>query len=309
MTTAYALAPFNTSYELRTPYISVAEFQNAPNALDTANLLPGGPGPSQQVALQEVIGRASSWIDSYTCGAWGTLCSTQEIENARVWGSYRNTLLVHPKYWPVTEVRAFSYSAIPGGLVSSSGASITPSGNITVYPQEFEVAIVGAIGWGLNAPAGIARGYEYDVQYTYLAGWVNTTLAASVAAGATSITPTSVNGIYPNSQLTIYDLPSDESLTVASSYVAGASVVPLATATQYSHTTAATVANMPPAIKQAAILATTAFIKIRGSGALEVSDIGSAITHQTSGLPQGSADDLMKAEMLLCPYKQMFVGW
>jgi len=308
MTSAFAFAPFNTSYELRTPYLTVAEFNNTPNALDTANLLPGGPGPNQSQALQEVISRASSWIDQYTCGAWGTLCSTAEVENARVWGSYRNTLPVHPKYWPITEVRAFSYSALPGGLVSSNGASITPAGNITVYPQMFEVAITGIIAWGLNAPAGIVRGCEYDTQYTYVCGWPNTTLAASVAAGATSIQPTTVNGIYPGTQLSLNDLPNDESVTVSSSYVAGASVVTLTSALQYSHQTTATVTNLPPAIKQAAILATTAFIKIRGSGALEVADMG-MITHQTSGMPQGSGDDLYKAQCLLNPYRQTYVGW
>lgn len=305
MTIAYA--PFSVSSETRTNYLTVAEMNATPNALDLANLLPGGPGPAQTQALQEVIGRASSWIDQVTCGAWGSLASTIETENARIWGSYRGTLEVRTKYWPITAVSSFQYSAVPGGLVSGNGTSVTPLGNVTIYPQSFTVALQGIVGWGLNAPVGILRGHEYDCQWVYTCGYTNTTLAASVAAGATSITPVSINGILPNSPLTLFDLPNDESVTVSPSYVAGASVVTLASPLQYAHTTA-TLSGLPPAIKQAAILATTAFIKIRGSGALEVADMG-MVTHQTSGLPQGSGDDLYKAECLLMPYKQQFVGW
>lgn len=313
MTSAYAV--YNTSYELRTPYITTAEYNNAPTAMSTDNLVGGSP-LSNLIALQETIGRASSWVDQYCCGFSGTLAATVEIENARVWGSYRNTLTVHPRWFPILEVQAFSYSAIPGGLASGgSAASVVPSGSITVYPTEFEVAPTGAIGWGgfglnLNsAPGGIMRRIEYDCQWQYVVGWVQTTLSASVAAGATSIQPLSVTGLYPGTMLTLYDLPNDEQIQVSQSYVPGSSVVPFANPLQYDHSTTATISNLPPAVKQAAILATTAFIKQRGSGALMVTDISSPVTTMDRGSPQHSGADWWQAEELLLPFRQPFVGY
>ena len=304
MTSAYAV--FNSSYELRTPYISTDEYAAAPTAMDTSNLVPGGPA-QQLIALQETIGRASSWIDQYTCGAWGTLCCTNEVENGRIWGSYRNTLPVNTKYWPIVEVSAFTYSPLPGGLVSSGGASVNPSQSITIYPQQFEVAATGTVPFGLGPSGGIAKGVQYDCTWQYVCGWVNTALAASVDVGGTSITPTSLTGIYPGGTFTLYDLPNDEGLQVSASYVPGTTPVPLVAPVQYYHEPGATLANIPPAIKQAAILATTAFIKQRGSGALIVEDMG-AVTHQSTGFSQNAGDDWFQAMDLLRAYRQMFIG-
>lgn len=314
MTIAYA--PFNISYSARTPLISPTEYTNAPQALDLNNLLAGANAAAQQTALQESINRASSWCDQWCFGAYGTVSATVETENARVWGSYRNTLIVHPLYWPVVEVRTFSYTPLPGGLASSTGASVTPGTAVTIYPQEFEVSFSGMTSFGpaqtgfggFGTFQGIQMRMEYDCQFSYVAGWPNTTLAASVAAGAASVQPTSVVGIYPGSPMTIYDLPNDEPVQVASSYVPGNAVVPLTSGLQFKHLTTATISNLPPAIKQAAIWATSAFIKQRGSGALEVADMG-AVTRIASGAPQNSGNDLDQAKMLLNAFRQQYVGY
>lgn len=318
MTTTTAYSTYTTSYELRTPYLSAAEYENAPTAMDVANLIAGGSAQANAIALVETIGRASSWIDSYCCGHSGTLASTVETEPARVWGSYRATLTVKTRFWPITEVRAFSYSPYPGGLINNQSASVLPSTSISIYPQEFEVSTTtGALsfsgpgmsgfgGWG--GGNGIVQRHEYDTVYTYVAGWPNTTLAASVGAGAASVAPSVVTGIYPGTVLTIYDLPNDEMVTVSSSYVPGNSVVPLTSNIQFNHASTATITNMPPAIKQAAILATTGFIKQRGSGALIAADIGE-ITRTQSGFAQNAGGDFQQAMALLAPYKQNFVGW
>jgi len=315
-TTSYAYAPFTTSYAARTPLISVAEYQAAPTGISTNNLLTGTP-QDQVNALQETIGRASSWCDQYCFGSSGCIAATVETENARIWGSYRYTLPVKTRYWPVLEVRSFSYSPLPGGLANNLGASVTPSQSITIYPQEFEVAIQGGQtfvgnlgGFGGFGTTGVTFRTEYDCLWQYCAGWPNTTLAASVAAGSQSIQPSSVVGIYPNTPMTMYDLPLDEPIVVASTYVPGASVVPLASPLQFNHTANATVTNMPPAIKQAAILATTAFIKQRGSGALMVQDISSPITTAQTGTgAQQSGSDWTQAMELLNPFRQQVVSY
>jgi hypothetical protein len=304
MTSAYAT--YSTSYEQRTPYLTPTEYNNAPTAMDVANLIAGGSAQANAIALQETINRASSWIDQYTCGAWGTLCATQNVENARIWGNRQGQFRVHPKYWPILSVDSFSYSAMNSGL-GGTAASINPSGNIWIEPQEFIVQPTGTVTWNVNSSSGIAT-TEYFCEWTYTNGWPNTTLAASVAVGATSIQPSVITGIYPGTQLTIYDLPNDEPVTVAASYAPGNATVPLTSALQYAHATTATVTNLPPAIKQAAILATTAFIKQRGSGALEVADMG-AITRQDTGFVQNSGSDWSQAEMLLSKFCMNFVGY
>lgn len=307
-----AFAAYDVSYAARTPYITAAEYSNAPTAMDTSNLISGGSAPAQLTALTETIGRASSWVDQFTCGAWGTLCATQNVETGRVWGSRDGTLRIHPKYWPILSVDAFSYAPLGNQYQSATGftntqASVTPSGNVWIEPQEFIVAPYGSLGVGLGAAYGIST-QEYTCQYTYTNGWPNTSIAASVAAGSASISVAVATGLYPGTMLTIYDLPNDEPVTVASTYTIGSTTVPLTSALQYPHATTATVTNLPPAIKQATILATTAFIKQRGSGALIVSDMG-ATTKQQTGFSQNAGSDWSEAEYMLEPFRMQYVGW
>ena len=309
MTVTSAFAPFNTSYVNRVPYITYQEYQSAPTAMDINNLIPGGPAV-QLVALNEAIARASSWIDQFCMGAWGTLASTVEVENARSWGTYRNTLSIKTKYWPITEVSAFSYSSMSGGLARNNAASITPAGNITVYPQSFEVAPAGIVSFGLNAPGGIMRGVEYDCQWQYSNGFPVSTLSASVAAGATSFVPVSAQGIYPGTTLTIYDEPYNEQVQVSSVEVADTSPVLITGSFQYQHASGVMVTNLPPSVKMAAISATTALIKQRGSGAMIVSDIGDLRDIDGGkGENQGENADWALAKSLLRVFRQQYVGY
>ena len=315
MTTS-AYAAYDVSYTQRTPYITVQEYQNAPTSMDIFNLIPGGDINVQMQALTETINRASSWIDQFTCGAWGTLCATQNVENGRVWGNRYGQIIVHPKYWPILSVDTFTYSAVsaPSWGAASNGngfgtnaASITPAGNVWIEPQQFIVQPGGTAQWNLNSTYGIGTS-EYLCEWTYTNGWPVTTLAEPVSAGATSITPVSVTGIYPGTNLNIYDMPNDEPIIVAASYTPSSPVVPLISPLRAAHGTSAMITNIPPAIKQAAILATTAFIKQRGSGALVASDIGE-ISRTVSGASQNSMSDWDQAETLLKPFRQIMVGY
>jgi hypothetical protein len=298
-----AYAPFNTSYGQTQPYLTTTEYQNAPTAIDTSNLLPSGSTASQTEALAEVIGRASSLIDAECLGAWGTLNATVNTENARVWGNNANQFVIHPKYWPILEVQSFQFGFTPSNLTS-----ITPAGSIWVEPSQFVVMPSGVVGLGLNSLAGIVPRSQYFAQWTYVNGWPNTPLSASVAAGAASITPSSVIGIYPGTNLTLFDAPNDEQITVASSYVPGVSTVPLTAPLAYSHQAGAVVTNLPKAAKQGAISLTTCLIKVRGSGALIASDIGE-VRQTAQGNPQGAMSDYDMALDCIRSLRQMFVGY
>lgn len=277
------------------------EYQTAPTAMDTNNLVAGN-AEANRIALQETIARASSWVDQFCMGAWGTLCATVNVENGRIWGNNQG-LVVHPKYWPILEVQTFSYQYQGSGSVS-----VTPAGNCWIEPQQFIIQPNGTVGLGLNAGGGVVAGIQYQCTFQYVNGWPTSTLSASVVAGATSITPAVVTGIYPGTTLTVYDLPRDEQIQVAQSYVPGAATVPLTAGLAYDHASGSMVSNLPPAVKQAAILATTAFIKQRGSGALVVQDIGE-ISRQQSGFSQGSGSDWDQARTLLNPFKSIFTGY
>jgi hypothetical protein len=317
MTDQSAYAPYDISYTKRTPYITVTEYQNAPTSMDISNLIAGGDWNVQMMALQETIARASSWIDQYTCGAWGTLAATQQVENGRVWGNRYGQLVVHPKYWPILSIDAFSYGLISSpswgfggdmaGGVGSTAASITPAGNVWIEPQQFIVQPVGAVQWNVNAAQGIGTG-QYECQWTYTSGWPVTELAAPATAGDTSITLVDVTGIVPGTRLSIYDMPNDEPIMVSQAYTPGTLSVALGAPLVHSHAISSMVTNIPPAVKQAAILATTAFIKQRGSGAMVVQDIGE-VTRTQTGPSQNSGSDWNQAQLLLEPFKQTFVGY
>ena len=244
MTSNSAYAPYLQTYGLTTPYITVDEYQRAPTAIDVANLVSGGP-QSQHVALMESIARASSWIDQYvTNSAYNTLCATSNVENARVWGNREGQIIVHPKLWPILEVQAFNYSVPGAGFTQTE---VTPAGNIWIEPQQFIVQPNATYSWNTQQwsnsyggawPTGIST-QQYLCEWTYINGFPNSVTAASVAAGSASITVQSGVGIYPGTQLTIFDAPNDEVVTVASNFVADSKVIPLVSPTIYSHETAA----------------------------------------------------------------------
>jgi hypothetical protein len=297
-------APFNLSYGETQPYLTTTEYQTAPTAVDTSNLLPSGTSASQTDALAEVIARASSMIDGECLGAWGTLNATINTENGRVWGNNAGQFVVHPKYWPILEVQSFGYGRTPSTLTP-----ITPAGSIWVEPSQFVVAPVGVVaGLGFGALAGIVPRTPYFAQWTYVNGWPNSPLSASVAAGATSISPSSVVGIYPGTVLTLFDAPDDEQIQVAASYTPGGATVPLVSPLAYNHPAGAVVTNLPKAVKQAAISLTTCLIKVRGSGALIASDIGE-VRQTAQGNPQGAMSDYDMALDCIRALRQMFVGY
>ena len=75
-------------------------------------------------------------------------------------------------------------------------------------------------------------------------------------------------GITAGSMYRIYDGDKSETIYVASNYVYGSTTVPLVAPLVFSHAAGVTFGNLPTAIKQAAILVTTAFLKARGDNSL-----------------------------------------
>jgi hypothetical protein len=209
---------------------------------------------------------------------------------------------VHPDYWPVVAVTAFSYGATPNGLTDYPDLS-------QAWIEKQSIVIpwtAGNMNWSSSGPlnlgmAGQPRGTVF-CKYTYVNGYANTTLAANSSAGASSITVVDSTGIVPNSKLTIYDGLNTENVTVSSTYTPGSTTVTLAGNAVNAHSSGVCASALPPAIKQAAILATTAFLKVRGDSSLTMA-VTDAVSSSKSG-SQYTGEDLALAQDLLLPFRR-----
>ena len=305
MTIAPIIAPFNLSYLNRTPYITEAEYAAAPTAIDVSNLVVQGSVSAQQTSLSEIIARASSLIDTHCCGTNGTLCASQNTETSRMRSDRRGRWIVHPRFFPILEVDSFTVGTIPDDLTT------IPLSTSNCWIEEAQFVVEGYLG-GLTSSQGPleltsplqARDWECYVQWTYVNGWPNSTLGASVSAAASVIEVESSAGMYPGSALTIYDAPNDEAIQVAETYVGGygsSTTIPLASPLQYEHAAGVSITALPPTVKQAAILVTSALIQTRGDSALVLGSLNAPTRKQPTDDPMATALDL--ARVLLHPFK------
>lgn len=300
-----AIAPYSASYLNRVPYLTVAEFKSAPTALDLSNFVPAGSSLSQDEALFEMIGRASSVADLYCFGAIGTLCASANTESRRIRANREGQFEVHTKFWPIISVDAFSVGPSPADLQAM------PIDNTTCWIEEQMFTVVGSgftqmtnkgpLQFGVGAP-----GQRQFAQWTYTNGWPNTLLMATVMPGGTSALLKTADGIFPGTTLTFYDAPYDEALVVAPAYVPGSLTVPFTTGFVSEHDSGVSVSALPPVIKQAAIAITAALIKERGDEAIVLAAMSEGSPTHTSakGSPDdGTVRDLIAAGHILDRFK------
>lgn len=290
----------NTTKLFSTPYITTDEYKQAPTAIDYDNLVVGSTDPAVQTAeLANMIGRASSWIDTY-CNQ--VLSATTETENFRSRLRPDGFLSVHPKYFPIISVSSLLYGVTPNDLISYYDPSqgwVEDQQFIVPYTTANSTSSQGPLAFGIPATPRA----QVFVQMTYVSGYANTTLGANTSAGATSITVADASGIVAGSRMAIYNGLNTENIVVASSYTYGSATVPLVSALAYAHTKGVSVSALPPAVKEAAILATTAMLKVRGDYSLTM-----MATNQvgTAGLNTAGSDyDLSLAKELLLPFRRV----
>lgn len=281
------------------PYITVAEYKNAPTSVDIDNLVVGGNAAAQDAELANAILRASSFMDEYLNQ---NLNASTQIENQRTRISSSGYLAIHPNNNPVISLQSLSYGSDPNNLIALSDPSkcwfedqqiIVPLSQIAgTYSSQ------GPLSFG---PGGTPRQPVF-VTYNYTSGYVNNLIATATAA-ATSMTVQTADGIVPGMQLRIYDGASSEKVTVANNYTYGSTTVPLTSALQYTHASGVTFGNLPQTIKEACILVTTGFLKIRGDNSLTMN-----ITTQPNGnLPNNAmyTGEIALATKMLDLYKRM----
>ena len=248
------------------PYITIAEYKNAPTAIDIDNLVVGGNLAAQNAELENAIFRASSYMDEYFNQ---NLNANTETETQRVRVSNMGYLAVHPTFDPIIAVREFNYGTDPNNLYPLNDPS-----TIWFEDQQFlvPVAPLSATQWSSQGPLAFygfppsGRTWVY-CQYTYDSGYVNNAIATAIAGDSTILMDNSV-GIQAGARYKIYDGANSEYITVDSSYNYGDSTIPLTSPLLYNHAPSVTLGNLPNAIKEACILITTAFLKVRGDNSL-----------------------------------------
>lgn len=247
-----------------TPYITLNEYKKAPTSIDYDNLVIGGNANAQDAELQNVILRASSYMDEYFNA---NLNATKYTETQRTRFTPDGFIALHPNNAPIIALETFYYGTNPNNLITLTDPSVS-------WFEEQQIIIpLSNISnnWSSQGPLafggyGVPRQQVYT-KYTYVAGYVNNPITTGTA-GASTLTVERADGIVPNQKLRIYDGASSESVTVASNYTYGSTTVNLVSPLTYTHTAGSSIGNIPNAIKEACILITTAFLKIRGDSSL-----------------------------------------
>lgn len=291
----------HTTKLFSTPYLTTEEYKQAPTSIDYSNLVLASSDPAVQDAeLANVIARASSWIDVH-CNQ--VLSATEETEQQRSRLRPDGMLAVHPRYFPIVALTSLSYGITPNQMIDfpdlSFGWIEDQSFVIPYTASNLTYSSQGPIQFGMPA---IPRSQVFT-KYTYISGYANTTLAANANAGATSITVVDGSGITAGARMTIYDGMNSENIVVASNYTFGSTTVPLESPLAYAQTSGVSVSALPPAIKQAAILVTTAFIKVRGDNSLTMDVVNTP--HQNSITNKSITSDLDLAKELLVNFRRV----
>jgi hypothetical protein len=240
-------------------YLTVAEFKNAPTSLDINNLVSGGNQAAQDAELANVILRASSYMNEYLNQ---NLVAKRNTETQRVRVNNQGYVALHPNNNPIVALESFLYGASPNDLQTLTDPSQCWFESQQVLVPLSQMAATYSSAGPLSFGGSTTR-QQLFTKYTYVAGYVNTTIVTATAA-ATSLTVASGLGIIAGSSLRIYDGANSETVTVASTYTYGSTTVPLTSALGFTHAAGVAMGNLPTAIKQACILITSAFIRVRG---------------------------------------------
>jgi len=282
------------------PYLTLQEYKNAPTALDYGNIVAGGNQSAQDAELSNAILRASSHIDQYCNQIIG---ATVDTEQQRTRIRPDGSVIFHPKYSPIVALTALNIGTDMNNLTAVPDPSIAWLEEQSVlYPYanaNLTWSTQGPISFGASAGSRA----PLFVNYSYVNGYFNSTIGTAVNAGDTTITMSDGTGLTAGEQFTIFDGAKTETVTVASTYVFDSNTVPLTTPLTYAHSVGVSASSLPAAIKQACILLTSTYLKIRGDASL-VMAVTTNPSQQISG-SQRLGNDIAVAEEILKPFRRI----
>lgn len=237
------------------PYITVADFKAHPTYLALNNLRPGATAAAQDAELNNLLIEASDWA-SYTVCNQPLHAHTVTGERERVRLDRQGRLKYHAANKPVRRVTGLSWGYDPTAMNAVT--------DLTGVWVEKDVQVVASLaplsrqfGQLQFGPAG--RGEIYT-DWTYVAGFPVTTLAAPAVKPTSSVQPKDTTGIYPGDVLRIWEPGAEEAVVVAPGYVPGAATVPLTSPLVNDHTAGAGISAMPPGVRLAVVNYTVALL-------------------------------------------------
>lgn len=288
--------------QMSIPYLTTAEFRSAPTAIDIDNLVFNSSDPDvQDSELANVIARASSWIDTHCNQILGATTTTEQ-QRTRI--SPDGYIKWHPNYNPVIALTDLWY-----GYPSTNLYHVTDVSSAWIENQQvlFPYASMGSLFTNqgpLQFGFPSSSGNPVFLKYTYVNGYANDLIVTATATQST-LTVKSGVGITAHDTLKIYDGMYSENVTVADNYVFGSTTVPLTSPLLYSHSAGISISALPPAIKEAAILVTTAMLKVRGDSSMTMS-VGTLPSYNsTPDINQNIGSDMGMAIDLLKPYRRI----
>lgn len=278
------------------PYLTIQEWKDAPTGVDPTNLIIGSTQTGQDAQLAAVILRASSYAN-LICGQM--LAATTDTEVGRIIINRRGEIIVHPYCWPILEVKQVQAGPAGGGQSSLTTLDLS---TIWIDRQYFVVAP------GVNFTTNVgplqfsasAYNTRLDCTWTYVNGYPVTTLSAQATSGQATIQVADTTGIYAGTELQIYDdTVGNESVVVAATPTT--STVTLTANLAFTHASGLPVSSLPPAIKQAVILLTSALIRTRGNESIVMNTIAGPPNRVRSS-PESFDANVAVAKELLQPF-------
>jgi hypothetical protein len=273
-------------------YITIAEYKNAPTSIDYDNLVVGGNAGAQDAELANVIMRASSYMDQHFNQ---NLSAQTYVETQRTRMTSEGYIALHPNNAPVIQLSDFQYGGSPLNLITLPDCSQTWFENQQIIIPLSQLSTSYSSQGPLSFGGGFPR-QQLFTKYTYVAGYVNTKIVTATAT-QTTLTVKSGAGIVAGQTLHIYDGATSEDVIVASTYTNGSTTVPITTALVSTHAAGVAIGNLPTTIKQACILITTAFIKMRGDNSMTM-QVTTSANSNVDGAQRFGGDIASALEMI-----------
>jgi hypothetical protein len=306
--------PDTASLFRRAPYISVSEFSQAPTAIATNTLVPGGTEAQQQQSLANTIMRASDWVDTICFHSQdGTLAASPSTESSWVKAKPDGSLALQCYYRPVLEVDAVAIGWAPNQLQNISQATadtIWIDNSKTIWVPACFPSGTSFPTW---PPTAVGRGGGVYAIWQYVSGFPHSSLAQPCSQGATAITiapavPGGVYGVYSGTPLVIHDNANTETVIVES--VSGTTLT-LSAGTQFAHTPPAypdqiLVSAIPWVVEQACISLASCLIKMRGSRAAQLPQTAGTPPPRQAIMQAGGLEDYQAALSMLKPFTTVY---
>lgn len=308
--------PATASFFRRSPYISPSDYVQAPTAVATNALVPGG-NPAQNLAeLAAVVMRASDWLDTICFHRGdGTLAASPSTEQNWILPKPNGLLVLICNYRPILEVDAVALGPAPSqmqNITENTSGNIWIQGKTISLPTACSTGTVPSFGGYPVGPSG-----RIFAIWTYVNGYPHVALAQNATAGSSTITVdasqpggTTVYGVYAGTQLTIHDSANTEVVVVQD--VDGLTLTVQAPLL-YAHTVpnapdAILVSAVPWAIQQACVSLISCLIKMRGTRANVMPSIPGKVPSQTALIQSGAQADYEAALHILAPYTTTFIA-